>query len=488
MSQKWNISFLRPKYNRGTIEVLHEHIVNSSGIEDIFIEHLSSGEIDKAISLFENRDESVREAIEEYNPNLHNDVLSRPNKIRDGKETYISEKLPRALQKHINESEIYFLLNRPVEFRNDTVEGNVEANEKAFEAFNALLKRTRFHTNMREAKRLAGAETESAKYYRVFTNKEGKLDVNCQVLSAGKGYRLRPLFDEYGSLIAFGWLYKVKDVDNNIRDRFEVETPLYHYVFTKGARSWNAEIENNVTGKINVIYYRQDKAWAGVERRIIRLEMLDSKIADISNFFSAPKLILPTDLTYSLPDSPLLSGAGEVIEAQGDYNMAQGIRYLELPTAPEIIKMEIDNLTTTILLDTNTPPLNFDKLVGLGTLYAEAIQRAMISGYIKRNMLREIYDIAMEREISVLKNILPLVSDVTPDVANSLIIDFDFAEPMPSDDLQKMSTIGDLYYKKAISEETVVAQLNLYDNYDLEVERLKGTALDNADREIQQTN
>lgn len=450
-------------------------IQNTIGIGRTFQELIDSNDIDKALNLFINNDKEVDIAISEYDPEQHEQVLSRPNKRRGNKETYISEKLPRALQKHINESEVYFLLNNEIEFRNDTIvtEQTAPASKKAFDAFMQMLKDTRFHTYMREAKRLAGAETESAKYYRVFRNLEGKLEVKCNVLAASKGYRLRPLFDEFNTMIAFAWKYKIKDEAGKVVDRIEVEMPNHHFIFTKRLGGWEKVIENNITGKINIVYYKQEKAWKGAQRRITRLEMIDSKIADVNNYFSAPKLIVPTDMISSLPDSPLTAGAGEVIEVTGDYQNANALRYLEMPTAPALQQAEIDNIIRTIREDTFTPPYSFSDLVGIGTLSDDAMMRAMTMGYIKRNILKEIYDIAIEREISIVKNILPLCYGISKDVVDALVIGFEFAEPMPSDDIQKMSALGELYEKGAISAETIVEQLNLYSNFDEEVERIK---------------
>lgn len=56
---------------------------------------------------------------------------------------------------------------------------------------------------MRQAKRLAGAETESAKIYHIYDD-NGKPGVKVLVVSKSKGYNLRPLFDQYENRLRFG--------------------------------------------------------------------------------------------------------------------------------------------------------------------------------------------------------------------------------------------------------------------------------------------
>ena len=97
--------------------------------------------------------------------------------------------------------ELFFLLGQPILWKavsDDT--------DKAFRAFGDFLRYTRFNTTIREAKRLAGAETESAKVYHIY-RENGMPQVKVKVISKSKGYTLRPLFDQWDNMIAFGYGY-----------------------------------------------------------------------------------------------------------------------------------------------------------------------------------------------------------------------------------------------------------------------------------------
>lgn len=467
-------------YSDRAINTVKNVVINTFSSDSDFFDKLERADIGNALPMMQNRDQYVDEALKEYEPTEHFEVMHRPDKMRQGKTTYKSEKLPRALQKSINETEVWFLLENPIEFKNETLTttpAEQQATDLAFDMFNKLVKEVRFNVRTKQAKRLAGAETESAKYYRIYRDTAtNRLRVKCSILSRSKGYRLRPLFDEYGDLIAFGWMYRVRNQDNKQTDRIEVETAQAHYIYTKETGGWTMLKEANLTGKINVIYYQQDKAWKGAEARITRLELIDSKIADVNNYFSAPKMIVPADVLHSLPDST--RDAGEVILTKGDVDHSKALRYLEFPTAPELQQQEITNLIETIQMDTLTPPFDFKSMSGLGQLSGEAIERAMALGMIKRSLNIEIYQELIDREVNLLKAILPLIyPEVSQDQAQALDISASFISPFVANDNEKWRDISLLYERGAISAETTVTQLNLFeDGWQDEVDRIKERA------------
>ena len=134
--------------------------LNVIGVKRTLDELIRDGDVSKAMTLFQNRDNEVDQAIMEYNPETH-EVMFRKNKIRKNKEPYKVEKLPRAWQRHINEVALYFLLANPIKWSKE----DVDQYEEAFAAYNKFLASTRFNTTMRQAKRIAGSETECAKLY-----------------------------------------------------------------------------------------------------------------------------------------------------------------------------------------------------------------------------------------------------------------------------------------------------------------------------------
>lgn len=176
-------------YIEAIFNLLRNKTLNSLGVERDLIRLIQDRDISQVQTLLQNRDTEVIEAIEEYHPTTHK-VNQRKNKLRKNKEPYIVEKLPRTRQRYINEVELFFLLGSPIKWRNDG-----EGTDEAFKAYNDFLQDTRFHTTIRQAKRLAGAETESAKVYHIYDD-NGKPGVKVLVISKSKGYTLRPLFDQ----------------------------------------------------------------------------------------------------------------------------------------------------------------------------------------------------------------------------------------------------------------------------------------------------
>ena len=269
-------------YLESLLQLFQNKILNSLGVERDLIQLIKDKDISRAIDLMQCRDEDVDTAIKEYDPALH-EVNRRDNKPRAGQSPYITEKLSRSRQRYINEVELFFLLGQPI-----TWEATSENTDDAFQAYNDFIDSTRFNTTMRQAKRLAGAETECAKVYHIYQD-EGKPQVKVKVISRSNGYILRPLFDQWDNLIAFGYGYALLENGKSV-DHFDIETPDFIYRCKKQNIGWEVAPIVNPSGKINVIYYRQNKAWDGVQNRINREEFADSKAADSVNYYSDPKL------------------------------------------------------------------------------------------------------------------------------------------------------------------------------------------------------
>ena len=135
--------------------------LNSTGAERDLLTLIKDRDISQAQNLMQNRDEEVMKAIREYNPEMH-PVMKKSDKIRKGQEPYRTEKLPRSRQEYINEVELFFLLGKPILWKKKDNSGS----DAAYKAYTEFLDTTRFNTTMRQAKRRAGADTESAKLYR----------------------------------------------------------------------------------------------------------------------------------------------------------------------------------------------------------------------------------------------------------------------------------------------------------------------------------
>lgn len=444
------------------VDIFRGQSMNNSEVTKDLITLIQEKDISQAMEMFQNRDLEVLDAIQEYDPNLH-DVMSRPNKLRKNKEPYITEKLPRRWQAYINEVALFYLLGQPIRWsKNDP-----DVKDKAFDAFTQFLKDTRFNTTMRQAKRLAGAETECAKLYHIYRNEEtNKPEVKVVLLAKSLGYTLRPLFDQYGTMMAFGYGYYLKEGLNTV-EHFDIQTSQFIYRCKKQDKGWEVTTIVNPTGKINVIYYQQEKEWEGAQRRINRDEHVDSKSADTNNYFADPKAKVSADVLESLSDP---DDVGEVIRCYGSDSVFE---YVTPPDSVELKRFEKDILKESILNDTFTFNFSPENTKGLGTLTGEALKRAMAPSYMKRDNRKEIYEIAVDREKNLVLAIMKNVTHIELKAKLETIqIDFEFSEPFQEDIDKKWTAIGKLYNDGIVSLETAIKMLGITDKPAEEIKKI----------------
>lgn len=431
-------------------------VLNAVGAERDFLSLLYDGDVAKALAMMQDRSEDVDNAIREYHPQTHN-VMHRRDKPRKGDEPYISEKLPRARQRYINEVELFFLLGKPVDFQLTS-----ENTDEEFRLFNEFVSDNRIHSLHRQWKRLAGAETEAAIVFRLYSDNG---DIACKpfVACRSTGYDIRPLFDQYGNMLAFACGYKARRGSQTVQ-RWEFLTPSVNFECEKSNMGWRVTPRENLTGKINAIYARQPKAWDGVEQRIDREEMSDSKTADTNNYFADP-------VAYATADVVQLMGKdrekiGRLIQYTGDKSR---FGYIEPPQNSASRASEMQALKESILFDTFTPDLSYDSIKGLGSLSGEAIKNSLVLGFIKRANRMEIYGELLDREVNVIKAILRVQH---PEMRfERLAVETVFQSPF--DDFTDESNTVSLYKAGLMSLDSAVRNLNYSESPDEEVAKIQ---------------
>lgn len=439
--------------------------LNAIGVERDIYERMDDGDVNSVISMMEEHDLDVDNALSEYNPQLH-DVMHRADKWVKGEGKYRTEKLPRTRQKYINEVELFFLLGNPILWK------KVDGDDDAFEIFKKYLSSIYFNTKIRQCKRLAGAETESAFVFN-FSQKDGKMHVDAYVAARSEGYKLRELFDQYGNMIALAVGYNLKQ-SNKVVECWDILTQKVNYHCEQGGIGWRILQSPNPTGKINGVYFRQPKAWDGAELRMSREEHLDSKIADTNNYFADPIAAATADVINSLPRR---NKVGKLIQLTGKDSKFE---YINPPQNSEIRKAEKEDLKQSILFDTFTPDMSPELMKSLGTLTGVGIKRALVLGYIKRANRMEIYEELIGRLSHV---IVAILKELHPDMAgkfDKLEVSFDFAEPFDDDKKEKWTTIATLYQQGVMSLELAVQMLALTDAPNEEIERIKNNAAEKA--------
>lgn len=450
-------------YLRQILTYFRNLTLNSAGVSRDLYQLIQDRDISRALSMMQDRDDEVDQAIKEYNPQTHL-VMRRPNKFRKGDDPYITEKLPRSRQRYINEVELFFLLG------NDIIWSKKEGDDDAYKLFTDFLSEQHFNSRIRQAKRLAGAETESAMLLHIDRNDDtNEKQAKLVVLARSTGYRLRPLFDQYGNLTAFAYGYVTKERGQSIQ-HWDFQTPKILAYCRKGALGWETEIYPNPTGKINVIYFQQPKAWDGVEPRIHREEMLDSKTGDTNNYFSDPIATATADVIDAMVDP---AKPGKLIQLAGPKS---SFSYVNPPQSSQTRADEKRELANSILFDTFTPDFDVEKMRGFGTLSGTAIRNSFILGYIKRENRLETYDELVGRFRNVVLATLAFFHPEKKIAIEQLVVGYEFAEPFTDDKTQRWGGITSLYAGGLVSLETAVTMLALTDAPQEEIEKLQAQA------------
>ena len=432
-------------------------VLNATGVRRDFYKLVEDKDISTAISMMQDRTEEVDQAIREYHPETHK-VMNRPNKVRKKMEPYITEKLPRSRQRYINEVELFFLLGSPIIWKKE------EGDDDAYKLFTDFLKEKYIDTKLRELKRLAGSETESSIVFRMYRDDDGEMACDVFLAARSTGYKLRPLFDQYGNMVAYAYGYTTKSSKGSVQ-HWDILTPENTFLCERGDIGWKVSPYPNYTGKINAIYARQNKAWDGVELRIEREEQLDSKIADTNNYFADPIAAATADVVQMMAKNNQQERIGSLIQLTGDKSRFE---YINPPQNSETRRDE-----QAVLADSFTPDFAIEKMKGLGTLTGPAVKNAMILGFIKRDKNIEHW----KEYVGRMKNvIIAVLCELHPDKRKdleALQIEFEFAEPFASDQRDKWTAIAQLYGAGLLSLESAVTLLSLVKAPEEEIEKLQ---------------
>lgn len=441
--------------------------LNSEGVVREVYSKIGKRDIFGVLDMMENNDKEVDNAIREYNVQTHK-VLGRPNKPRKNMPAYVTEKLPRNKQQYINETELFFLLGKPLKWK--MIDGDAEV----YQSYLRFWRRYRLDSMLRKAKRLAGAETECAIVFHLSHNKNAdgvaQIVVKPFVAARSTGYRLRPLFDQYGALVTLAYTYRVREGEKNTL-HCDILTADMIFYCTKGTQGWEIEAYDNPTRKINAVYFRQPKAWDGAVARIDREERLDSKVADTNNYFADPKAAATADVIANISDPEI---AGNMVQLTGS---GSKFEYINPPQNSATRQDEKSDLIRSIYFDTFTPDLSYDSLKGLGTLSGAAMQKALTLGYMKRDIRKEQYGELVDRMRSVIFGIMKLTDEKLTSKIDDTQIEAEFQDPFATN-MDNWDAIIKLYGAGLCSIESAVKALGFVDNVDEEIDRIKAHAME----------
>lgn len=418
---------------------LFKNYVNAIiGKDQEFEQLLKAGDISAVKDKMSNGERKATEAMREYDTYQH-EVMRREDKIVTDKNGKFRRKektwkLPIPYPVYINEISLVFLYGRPVKWTQVS-----EGTDNAFARYLDVIKDTRFDSKIRQCKRLAGAETESAMLFRVYRDTDEKPNVQIRVLARSKGDEIYYRFDQYENLMSFAWGYHVKESEDSNAYHFDVYTKDRIYRCVKRNLGWEVNEEVNFIGKIPVILFRQEKEWKGVEPLIHREEMIASRTADTNDYFSDPIAIMAAEIIKNMPEK---KEAAKVLITNDKDGVDKAAKYLTWDSAPQSKKDEIEWLHTQILQKTFTPNITTDSLKQVSQLSAKALRTVMMLADIKASKHKEVHDELLDRSASLITAIIGNVLDVSLGVeCENLRVGHEFQEPFGDDVADNLNNI-----------------------------------------------
>lgn len=461
----------------GFIDFILNPFGSVAGRKKEFDELLAAGDIDAVMQQMTTRQREIADALEDYNTFSHK-INNREDKIITDKNGHMVRrektwKLPIPYPVYINEVALVFLYGRPVKWRQQS-----EGTDEAFQEFQGVIKRTRFDSKIRQAKRLAGAETQSALLFRVFRNEDGSPDVQLRVLAKSKGDDIYVRWDQYENIISIGWGYYVKEAQDKTVYHFDIFTADTIYRCSKAARGWDVVQEENLIGKIPIILFEQEKEWAGTEPLQYRSEYIASRTADTNDYFADPIAVMDADLVKNMPEK---SAANKLLIAKGADGVEKAAKYLTWDSAPESKKQEVEWLEDKILTMTFTPKISLESLKSVSQLSAKALNTVMLLATIKANKRKETHDELLDRTASLITAIIGNVLNVSlAGQCMNMQVGHEFQEPFGDDVTEAITNIVKAVDGGIMSTESAVSLNPLVTDVTSEMEKLNQEAAERA--------
>ena len=439
-------------------DALRNSINSIAGRKQEFDELLASKNISAIMEQMTSRQDLIVDAMKDYDTFQHPINFREDRIITDKNGNFIRRepvwKLPVPYPVYINEIALVFLYGRPVKWSQLS-----QNTDDAWAAFQDILKRTRFDSKIRQAKRLAGAETESAMLWRVFKDADGNPDVQIRVLAKSKGDDIRVRWDMYENIISIGWGYYLKEEKNNTVYHFDIFTPDKIYRCKRAVMGWDVVEEENLIGKIPIILFQQEKEWAGSEPLQHRSEYIASRTADTNDYFADPIAIMDADVVKNMPEK---KDANKLLVVKGQDGVEKAAKYLTWDSAPESKKEEIEWLEDKILSMTFTPKISLETLKSVSQLSAKALNTVMMLANIKAAKRKETHDELLDRTANIVKAIIGNVMNVSlAQQVRDLKVGHEFQEPFADDIADAVNNITKLVDAGLLSTDTAVG-LNPY--------------------------
>ncbi|MEG2495638.1 MAG: phage portal protein, partial [Mucinivorans sp.] len=340
----------------------------------------------------------------EYDPMLHDvmDPVKRPNKKVKGKPDEPVSRITLKLQQLAVKRMAEFMFALPVKRIYKTEDDKVK--QEIAKALEAIYTSSRIDTLNLSRARAYFASCEIATLWYVVPSKnttygfESQYKLRCKTYNPMDGYKLYPLFDNYGDMIAFSVGYSRKEDDSTI-NYFESWTNTAHYLWSDANSGW-AEVEAPYAiqlAKIPLVYgWRPEAIYAGLTNIVSEIEFTLSRNSDVIAYNAAPVLEVRGDVDR-------LEDKGEtrrVWRVTGDNG---GIRYVSWEQAIAAIEFQVDQLMKFFWAQLQMPDLSFESIKGLGNVSGEARKTLLTDAHLKVGDEKGVFIEFFDRECNIIK-------------------------------------------------------------------------------------
>lgn len=450
----------------GLIQSITNEIKAAVGYQQSFTDLLAASDVSRAVAMMRSRAETSLLHLKEYEVSTHKVMEREDRPVYDKQGNFLRwskrNKIPIPYQKYLNEISLVFLYGRPVKWSQLS-----DGTDEAYSAYKELMRKIRFDSVVREAKRAAGAEGCAAILYHVYRDKDNKPALLLKVLSKKENDDIYTLKDQYGRLRAFAWGYYLTEQGNRTIHHIDVYTAEMVYRCKRGNVGWDVAATPNPIGKIPVLLFEQEPEHADVQPLIEKVENSESVEADVIDRFANPAMVATAEILNSLPKSE---------EEAKLYILKNGgkVEYLTWNDASESKRNQFERLDKHILSKSFTPNIDFDNMKSLGNLSAKAIRKVMLLAVIKAERHKERHDGYMNRHASLILAIMGNVLDyIHKSQYEALDLGHEFQEPFGDDVSEMLADVSKQFNDGAMSRETYIELSYLIKDARTEIERIK---------------
>lgn len=380
-----------------------------------------------------------------------------------------SAKLIFPFPQKITETQVAFLYGGEMNIESDT------PSEK-FDDFKKYIQKTlRLQSVLKKFARTVLSETRSAIQFFIRNKTETSPAKLCAIVLDVNSGDFKPLFDEFGDMIAFSRRYETTKDFQKV-EVFVVFTDKFIFEWINKDGTWIASpVKINFFQKIPFVYEtRQKPCWEDIVSLLDKYENRASRLSDTNDYFSEPIAIVHGK-PINLPEK---GRPGKMIRFKDGTDLngkptSGTIEYLTWDHSPTAIELELKMLKEGIYDMTFTPDLSFSSMQGIGNVANYAVKLMFISAEIKRQQNEESFNVSVERCINVIKAGYKAINLGNFDEDS---ISVNFGSILPEDLKEEIDNISNSIDAKILSKETGVMLNKLVPSASKELTKLKKEA------------